>query len=69
MKANFKKNKVDSLKNDEKITDFKIQGNKVPEKKLTKEEFQEYIIKSGAKGSFVIYRSDKKDEELGLEEL
>jgi|TARA_B110000467_G_C18040711_1_gene325726 hypothetical protein len=69
MKANFKKNKVDSLKNDEKITDFKIQGNEVPEKKLTKEEFQEYIIKSGAKGSFVIYRSDKKDEELGLEEL
>ena len=69
MKANFKKNKVDSLKNDEKITDFKIQGNEVPEKKLTKEEFQEYIIKSGAKGSFVIYRSDKKDGELGLEEL
>jgi hypothetical protein len=69
MKANFKKNKVDSLKNDEKITDFKIQGNKVPEKKLTKEEFEEYIIKSGAKGSFMVYRSDKKDEELGLDEL
>lgn len=69
MKTNFKKNKDDSLKSNEKTSDFVIQGNKVPEKKLTKEEFEEYILSSGAKGSFMIYRSDKKDEELGLEEL
>ncbi len=69
MKTNFKKNKDDSLKSNEKTSDFVIQGNKVPEKQLTKEEFEEYILNSGAKGSFMIYRSDKKDEELGLEEL
>ena len=69
MKTNFKKNEDDLSKSDEKTTDFIIQGNKVPEKKLTKEEFEDYIINSGAKGSFMIYRSDKKDEELGLEEL
>ena len=69
MKTNFKKNKDDSLESDEKISDFIIQGSKVPEKKLTKEEFEEYILNSGAKGSFMIYRSDKKDEELGLDEL
>jgi len=38
-------------------------------KKLTKEEFEEFMIQSGAKGSFMIYRSDKKDDELGVEEL
>ncbi len=69
MKTNFKKNKDDSLKSNEKTSDFVIQGNKVPEKTLTKEEFEEYILNSGAKGSFMIYRSDKKDEELGLDEL
>tara|TARA_Y100000310_G_C20473706_1_gene711353 strand:+ start:719 stop:895 length:177 start_codon:yes stop_codon:yes gene_type:complete len=38
-------------------------------KELTKEEFEEFMIQSGAKGSFMIYRSDKKDDELGVEEL
>ena len=38
-------------------------------KDLTQEEFEEYIVKSGAKGSFMVYRSSKKDEELGLDEL
>ena len=36
---------------------------------LTQEEFEEFISKSGAKGSFMVYRSTKKDEELGLDEL
>ena len=36
---------------------------------LTKEEFEEFIHKSGAKGSFMVYRSTKKDEELGIDEL
>jgi len=57
---------------------FKITGSKKDEiktvddgknKDLTKEEFEEFIIKSGASGSFMVFRSDKKDEELGLEEL
>ena len=36
---------------------------------FTKEEFEDFIIQSGAKGSFMIYRSDKKDDELGVDEL
>lgn len=38
-------------------------------KELTKEEFEEFVLNSGAKGSFMIYRSDKKDDELGIDEL
>jgi|TARA_B100001540_G_C15660337_1_gene575264 hypothetical protein len=61
MKTNFKKN-------DE--TEIKKESNEEPIKKdLTKEEFEEFIIKSGAKGSFMVYRSDKKDDELGMDEL
>jgi hypothetical protein len=69
VKTNFKKNNSNSSESNEKTSDFVIQGHKVPEKKLTKEEFEEYIVSSGAKGSFMVYRSEKKDEELGLEEL
>ena len=69
MKTNFKKNNSNSSESNEKTSDFVIQGHKVPEKKLTKEEFEEYIVSSGAKGSFMVYRSEKKDDELGLEEL
>lgn len=38
-------------------------------KPLSQEEFEDFIIKSGAKGSFMVYRSEKKEEELGLDEL
>ena len=63
MKTNFKKiEKVSpEITNIDEITS--------ETKDLTKEEFEEYISKSGAKGSFMIYRSTKKDEELGLDEL
>ena len=61
MKTNFKKEKEvenhDKSDKNSKNTD------------LTKEEFEEFIIKSGAKGSFMVYRSDKKEDELGLDEL
>ena len=61
MKTNFKKNDD---------TEIKKESNEEPIKKdLTKEEFEEFIIKSGAKGSFMVYRSDKKDDELGMDEL
>ena len=36
---------------------------------ITPEEFEEFVIKSGAAGSFMIFRSDKKEDELGIEEL
>ena len=62
MKTNFRKNK-NSTESEEKITTNNEQTD------LTQEEFEEYIIKSGAKGSFMVYRSDKKDEEVGLDEL
>ena len=61
MKTNFKKNDK---------TEIKKESNEEPIKKdLTKEEFEEFIIKSGAQGSFMVYRSDKKDDELGMDEL
>ncbi|MEW6044797.1 MAG: hypothetical protein AB1608_11095 [Thermoproteota archaeon] len=62
MKANFNIKKNDVL---EKIK------NQTPlqDKELSQEEFEEFIVKSGAKGSFMVYRSTKKDDELGLESL
>jgi hypothetical protein len=60
MKTNFRKTENDKSKNQEKNKE---------KKDLTKEEFEEFIHKSGAKGSFMVYRSTKKDEELGIDEL
>ena len=63
MKTNFKKE-------EESLPETTNIGEINPEtKNLTKEEFEEYISKSGAKGSFMVYRSTKKEEELGLDEL
>ena len=66
MKANFKiseskytnnqKNNVADQKNNTS-TDF------------SQVDYEEYVLKSGASGSFMIFRSAKKDEELGLDEL
>ena len=61
MKKNFKKNEETGIKKEEEDESVK--------KDLTKEEFEEFIIKSGAKGSFMVYRSDKKEDELGMDEL
>jgi hypothetical protein len=61
MKTNFRVTKKDDTQEDEKVT---------PEQKnLTQEKFEEYVSKSGAKGSFMIYRSSKKEQEMGLDEL
>ena len=59
MKANFKRSKQEKNQN-------KDNSEKKP---LTKKEFEEFIHKSGAKGSFMVYRSTKKDDELGIDEL
>lgn len=62
MKANFNIKKSDVLEN--------IKNQTASEhKELTQEEFEDFIIKSGAKGSFMVYRSSKKDDELGLDSL
>ncbi|MGI0060960.1 MAG: hypothetical protein ACREBA_00740 [Nitrosotalea sp.] len=65
MKANFKlaKNNESENKNIEPTMDK-------PRKEITEEEFEDFIIKAGAAGSFMVFRSDKKKEdELGLDEL
>ena len=61
MKTNFKK--------DESSDSSSVTNSEEPKEDLTQEEFEEYISKSGAKGSFMVYRSEKKDEELGIDEL
>jgi len=64
LKANFKISKTNIETGDKIIPD-----NAESKKELTQEEFEAYIIKSGAAGSFMVYRSNKKEDELGLEEL
>jgi hypothetical protein len=64
LKANFKISKTgidigDKVRSDESVS----------KQNFSKEEFEQYIIKSGAVGSFMIYRSNKKDDELGISEL
>lgn len=65
MKANFKLSKTKS--NSESSNISTKSENK--DGNLTREEFEEFIIKSGASGSFMVFRSDTKKDELGLEEL
>lgn len=62
MKANFNIKKNDKLENSKSQTEQ--EG-----KELTQKEFEEFIVKSGAKGSFMVYRSSKKEDELGLDSL
>lgn len=64
MKTNFKKSTIDN----EKI-EFAKYDNIDNSKNLTPEEFEDFIVKSGAKGSFMVYRSKKSDDELGIDEL
>ncbi len=61
MKTNFRKDEKEALPEQ---TD--IQNQK---KDLSPEEFEKFIIESGAKGSFMVYRSTKKDDELGIDNL
>ena len=62
MKSNFKENYKD--KKPTAISEIYEQQNT-----MSDEEFEKFIIESGARGSFMVYRSDKKDEELGIDEL
>lgn len=43
----------------------KVEGKK----KTDDEELEEFVIKSGATGSHMIFRSEKKDDELFIDEL
>ena len=62
MKSNFKLNKPQN--NSENLD----KSNET-QSDMTPEEFEEFIIRSGAAGSFMIFRSEKKKDELGLNEL
>ncbi len=62
MKSNFKDNYKD--KKPTAISEIYEQKGD-----MTDEEFEKFIIESGARGSFMIYRSQKKDDELGIDEL
>ena len=64
MKTNFKKSDSEEYKNYDEYSEVKNDTSE-----LTQEEFEEFIVKSGAKGSFMIYRTQKKDQELGIDEL
>lgn len=64
MKTNFKKIDDNVYKKYDEYEEIKNESSE-----LTQKEFEEFIIKSGAKGSFMVYRTDKKDQELGIDEL
>ncbi len=60
MKANFHVNE------DISNSDLEISENK----EISEKEFEDFIEKAGAAGSFMIFRSDKnQDDELGLEQI
>jgi hypothetical protein len=59
MKTNFKKSEDSSIKNEVKKSNDD----------LSEQEFEDFMMKSNSKGSFMVYRSDKKDDELGIDEL
>jgi len=63
MKTNFRKPSDDSIQ-DPNNTEINLE-----QKDLSPEEFEKFIVASGAKGSFMIYRSTKKDDELGIDNL
>jgi len=64
VKTNFKK--IESQAHKQTIEKT---NNEDKEKQLTKAEFEEYVINSGARGSFMVYRSKNKEDELGIDEL
>jgi hypothetical protein len=64
IKANFKITKESKLDENKKVVEKPQE-----QEDLTQEEFEEFVSKSGAAGSFMIFRSNKKDSELGLDEL
>ena len=63
MKANFK------IKDDDDKND-RIESEDKKSTSMTEEEFEEYVIKTGAAGSFMVFRNfKKKQDELGIDEI
>ena len=63
MKANFKIKKDDEQKNNK-------EQSQIEKKEINDDEFENYIKKAGAAGSFMIFRNfKKKQDELGIDEI
>ena len=63
LKANFE------IKKNENVENMSPDDYSLPSKDITEEEFEDFIVKAGAAGSFMVFRSSNKDDELGLDEL
>ena len=65
MKTNFKpKNSIE-----ENIDYSNEKNNSEEEETINQNEFEDFVSKSGAKGSFMIFRSKNKKDELGIDQL
>ena len=63
MKANFKIKKEDWKSN-------VIENEDKKSTEMTEDEFEDYIVKSVAAGSFMVFRNfKKKQDELGIDEI
>jgi hypothetical protein len=62
MKSNFK-----ITKNEDSVISKEKKSEKNEE--LTEEEFEDYMSKAGAVGSFMVFRSNIKKDELGIDSL
>ncbi len=63
LKANF------SIKNNDNLEDTSKDKETSPNQDITEEEFEDFVVKAGAAGSFMVFRSSKKEDELGFDEL
>ena len=63
MKTNFKTKKEPTNDSSPKKISSKTTND------LTQDEFEDYVSKSGAAGSFMIFRSKNKKDELGIDEI
>jgi hypothetical protein len=63
IKSNFK------ISKESKADEQKVEKEIEVKEDLSQQEFEEFVSKSGAAGSFMIFRSDKKDTEMGIDQL
>ena len=68
MKTNFKPQPKDDF--DIKNVPTIVNNTPIPEGMASPKEFEDWIRKSGAKGSFMVYRTpENPEDELGISEL
>lgn len=63
IKSNFK------ISKESKADEQKVEKEVETHEDLSQKEFEEFVSKSGAAGSFMIFRSEEKDTELGIDQL